>query len=277
VTAPLPTDAPCTYSSAGGWAVDTSLCTAWAGFTAGVQTYASLFAKTYLWAATGRRFGLCDITIRPCWNPQLPTYLTYPSIWNAGQYGGQYAWGLFAFGGGDFLMAGCGCGTATGCSCKPPEISLPMPAVSVLAVVEDGVTLAPTAYRLDGNQLVRQDGKAWHYRQNLALPNGQPDTWSVEYLRGEAVPPLLNMVAGIFACEVAKSLTGQACRMSGKITSMTRQGVTAQFASLQDLIGKGMTGITEVDQVIRTYNPKGLTQRPRVLSSDLPDYRFVQS
>lgn len=261
-----------------GWTPNTGLINNWASFSATVQTYAVDLATSVLWGATGRQFGLTDLTIRPCWNPQMPTYITYPSIWNAGQYGGQYAWGLFAFSGNFALLSSCGCGLSTqgsACGCDPPQIELPMPVYQIIAVVENGVTLAPSVYRVDGNALVRQDGSSWNYRQNLAAPLGGQGTWSVRYLRGKPVPQAVNDAAGILAGEFAKGVTGQSCRLPQRMVSMSRQGVTAQFVNFQDALSKGFTGVLEVDMVIRTYNPRGLTHRPRVLTPDGPQFRQV--
>lgn len=274
-------DLPCTYAAPPldpGWVPNVALVADWTtmtGITPAIQQWATNFATQIIWAATGRQFGLCDLTIRPCWNQTLPTYLTYPSIWNAGQYGGQYAWGLIAFTNGvDVLWGGgCGCVTGSSCGCMPPQIALPMPVHRVLAVTIDGATLSPSAYRNDGNLLVRQDGQGWPTTQNLANPDGQVNTWSVRYLRGGPVPDYLNDAAGILAGELAKSRTGGACRLPARVQSVTRQGVTASFVDFQKLLDRGYTGIYEVDQAIFTANPGGLRQRPRVLSPDLPQWR----
>lgn len=274
-------DTPCLYPYQ-GWnpntdlVIDTKGASLWGGYPAPIQAYAIRMATQIIWAATGRQFALCDTTIRPCWNPQIPTYQTYPSIWNAGQYGGAYGWGLFAFGGTSAVLGGfCGCSSSSSCACKPPEIELPAPVHSVLAVQEAAIVLPPTAYRLDDNMLVRIDGNQWIYRQDLASPIGAPNTWTVRYLRGVPVPDPLNDAAGILAGEYAKMRLGQACRLPQRITSVTRQGVTAQFANAQDMIDKGQTGILEVDQAITSYNPRHLQNRPRVWSLDMPQYRPV--
>jgi|SRR5215831_519400 len=264
-----------------GWSPNVNdLCSDWTtntAITAPIQAYASNFAATIMFNATGRQFGLCQTTIRPCFNQTLPTYLTYPSLWNAGQYGGQYAWGLVAFVNGvDILWGGgCGCATGSSCGCMPPQIELPMPVYRVQSVTINGATLDPSAYRADGNLLVRQDGKAWPVVQNLAHVLGDVDTWSVTYLKGTPVPQYLNDAAGILACELAKARVGADCRLPRRVQSVTRNGTTVQMINLQDLLDKGLTGILEVDQAILSANPGGLRQRPRVVSPDLPQWRPV--
>lgn len=269
-------DAPCTYTDTGGWAPNVSIVTNWSSFSSSCQQYATNMATSMMWTATGRRFGPCIRTVRPCWNPPMPTYMTYPAIWNAGQYGGQYAWGLYAFAGTNGLLAGCGCGTDS-CACEPPEITLPTITAQITNVTINGVTLDPTAYRLDGRKLVRQDGQAWPYRQDLSKALGGTNTWSITYLEGEGVPQAVNDAAGVLAGEVAKMCAGQPCAFSKQVTSVSRQGVTASYPALQDLITRGMTGIYVVDMVVRSYNPNGLIARPRLISQDLPKFREVTS
>jgi hypothetical protein len=281
MTAPVdPVGVPCLFNSAldPGWAPNTGVCPDWAtaNYSPAIQTFAINFATLLMYTATGRQFGLCDTTLRPCWNQTLPTYLTYPSLWNAGQYGGQYAWGLVAFVNGDILYGGgCGCAPGSSCGCMPPEVALPMPVYRIISVTIDGATLAPSAYRADGNMLVRQDGQAWPSNQNLGAPLGGVNTWSVRYAKGQPVPVALNDAAGILANELAKARVGGACRLPQRIQSVTRQGVTVQALPLQELLDKGLTGIVEVDMAILAVNPFGLKQRPRVTSPDLPQWRPV--
>ena len=55
--------------------------------------------------------------------------------------------------------------------------------------------------------------------------------------------------------------------------SVTRQGVTIDYVSADDYLDHGRTGYEIVDSVIVTYNPKGLMQRPRFASPDMPIFR----
>ena len=41
-------------------------CDVWNDFSPDLQEQATEYAKTIVWAATGRQFGLCEMTVRPC-------------------------------------------------------------------------------------------------------------------------------------------------------------------------------------------------------------------
>lgn len=249
-----------------GWTPNTAVCSGWATYTPDVQAYASRFAIYVLFAATGRQFGLCPVVVRPCETPNPMLYRTYP----VGAYGPE-PYTLDGVAGG-VVLGYLGGGDCPGGGCSPPEIALPGPVNSITAVTVDGSPLDPSAYRLDGTRLVRQDGEGWP-AQNLALPAGNVGTWSVSYVRGLPVPDVLNDAAGAYACEVAKGRTGGTCQLPSRVSSISRQGVDVQFVSAEDYLDKGRTGFAEVDQIIAAYNPDGLRRAPRVLSPDLPTFR----
>lgn len=253
-------DVPCA-----GWAPDTSICADWADYLPADQTYALQFATYVLWAATGRRYGLCERTVRPCgpYNPVL--YRTY---------GVDTYWTLVGVAGGGVVpLWWDGCGCSGGCGCQPSSVTLPGPVASITEVLLDGVVLAASGYRLDGDMLIRMGGESWPVQQDLALPTTEPNTWSVRYQQGIAVPAVLNGVAGAYACEVVKARVGGDCQLPSRITSISRQGVDVQLLSTEDFLSKGLTGFEQVDQVLRALNPGGLYARPRVLSLDLPTMR----
>ncbi len=256
-------EAPCT-----GWTPNVALCTDWdtAGHSDATKAYALRNAAYVIWAATGRRFGLCEFTVRPCQPVNAPLYVTFPAwaMWDVDVPGGGVA-------GADALAPAGACCSGS-CACTPSQLALPGPVGAVSNVSLDGVTLDPAAYRLVGNLLVRQDGERWPLVQDLALPAGEVGTWSVTYTRGEAVPDVLNDAAGIYACELAKGRTGGACFLPNKVQSVSRQGVDIQFVDTTDYLKEGLTGLPEVDQIIVTINPYGLKARPRVVSLDLPRY-----
>jgi hypothetical protein len=265
-------DAPCS-----GWAPNMApfsqapFTPAWTSFPIFIQTYATAFAIQVLWAATGRRFGMCPIVVRPFYKASWPAYLTYPSIFDPwGGSTGAYSWGLVGTPVGSQLtnLALVGDGS-------PPEIVLPGPVGDVTAVTIDGAAVLPPVWRVDGNRLVRQDGSSWPQGQDLGKPNGQVNTWSVAYTRGELVPGVVNDAAGFYAYQVARSMNGGACVLPNRVTSITRQGVSVQTVNIADVLDKGLTGIPNVDQVILTYNPHGARARPRVLSLDIGQYRPV--
>lgn len=258
-------DEPCA-----GWSPNHALCSGWSGYDPAIQNYADRVASRVIWSATGRQFGLCTVTVRPCWAPVEPLYQAFP----VGAYGEGF-WSLQGtLGGGVVVTALGGCSCASVCGCRPPQIALPGPVDSVTQVVIDGVVLDPSAYRVDsGSYLVRQDGNAWPLGQNLAAVLGTSGTWAVTYQQGVAVPASLLDAAGLYACEVAKARTGGSCQLPNRVRSVTRAGVEINYVNEDDYLAKGRTGYDAVDSIIYSYNPYGLTQRPRVASPDLPQYR----
>jgi hypothetical protein len=255
-------ETPCT-----GWVPNVGACPDWdTGHTDATKAYALRSATYVIWAATGRRFGLCSTTVRPCQPVQVPLYRTYPAwgIWDTTVPGGGLPNGPYAQPG--------ACCSGGACQCSPSQIALPGGADSVTSVVINGATLDPSAYRLVGYLLVRQDGLTWPLQQDLASPLGGTGTWAVTYQRGEAVPDVLQDAAGIYACELAKARTGGPCSLPGRVQSISRGGVDIQYVDTADYLDKGWTGLAEVDAIISTINPYGLKSRPRVISPDLASF-----
>jgi hypothetical protein len=249
-----------------GWNPETALCEDWASVPAAVQSYALNFAKTILWAATGRRFGLCEVTVRPCFRQPLPLYVEFQAVgfWGLHNEGTALAAAYYE-------NLGCACGPS--CHCSNTRLPLLGPVASVVEVQIDADVVDPGDYRLDGNTLVREDGEGWPTSQNLTEPIGGTSTFAITYERGETVPTLLNQAAGIYACEVAKSRLGRACSLPKRVRTITRQGVTIEFVGTDDYLKDGLTGVAEIDELIMAYNPYRLRDRPRVLSLDTPHLR----
>lgn len=258
-------DQPCT-----GWAPNHALCSSWASFSADVQAYADRVATRVIWAASGRQFGLCTVTVRPCWQRQLPVYQTFP----VGTYGEGY-WSLVGLPGNSVqVFPGTMCACSPGCACSPPQMALPGPVASVSEVAINGVVLGAGAYRVDhGTYLVRQDGQAWPMTQDLSAVDGSANTWHVTYQQGVAVPAELQDAAGLYACEIGRARAGGTCQLPNRVQQITRAGVTIDYVNTDDYLANGRTGYDQVDMILHSYNPYGLTQRPRVLSPDLPQYR----
>lgn len=247
-----------------GWEPSVSLCENWSAASDAVKAYALEQATLVLWAATGRRFGLCAVTVRPCSPPDPLLYRTYP-VPPAGGY-----WGGTSIVGGVWYSCGC----TAGCACSPSEIVLPGPVAAVVSAVQDGVTIDPSGYRLDpGGRLVRLNGQVWPASQDLTVAATEPNTFAITYSRGVPVPVALNNAAGVYACELAAALTGGECRLPDRIQTISRQGVTVDLVGPDDYLDKGRTGLADVDQVIVALNPRGLAAPPRVLTLDTPSFR----
>lgn len=267
------TSGPC------NWPDNASLCCEeWSTFSPSLQAQAMDYAKTIIWAATGRQFGLCEMTVRPCgrlcrnWNSDgfywdgLGTWTPY--IWN-----------------GDWHNCWCGSNGPGGCcTCDPDcQVYLPAPVHSIVSVQVDGVSLPVTGldgsynyFVLEQQWLIRTDTEAcWPLCADQNLTPGSSAAFEVTYLRGKAVPTALANAVGLLACEYAKGCLGQPCRLPSRISSVSRQGVSVSMVSIEEVLKQGLTGLWEVDQLIMHYNPYGLKGRTRFYSPDLPEGRQI--
>lgn len=245
---------PCT------WTIDTGCCPIWADLDPADQDRAAAFATDVIWAATGRQFGVCAVTVRPCFN----------QVYNGmGVYWGDGGFLPYIFNG-TWYNSGCGC--AGRCCCQPLPFTqawLPGPVAGMSEVRVNGVVIDPSAYRVDNQQwLVRQDGDHWPVCQDYNLAEGLDGTWDVSYFRGVPVPASVLAAAGTLACEYAKACQGGECRLPGRVSSIIRQGISVNMVDVDSLMKQGFTGIVEVDQVIQAYNPAHLARSPRLFSPD---------
>lgn len=271
----LPPPAP--SEQACDWPIDTSCCPTWSTYTPEQQAAATTWASNLLWRLSGRRFGPCTITVRPCGAgcTFAGGYMTYP-VQRDGGWGG-YGWG----GGSWFPYISNGtwfnCGCAGACSCRATqEVWLPGPVASVSEVSVEGMVLDPSAYRVDNqNTLVRTDGGEWPRCQNLdlSLPS-DVDTFFVTYQRGTPVPTDGAIAAGMLACAFAKDCAS-GCGLPGNLSTLTRQGVEITMVDPTTDIGIDLTGITQVDLWLRSVNPGRLAQRSTVWSPDVEAPRMI--
>lgn len=258
---PVPTGstAPC------GWTIDTTCCPDWEAADNTQRDRATSWASYILWGLTGRRFGACEVTVRPCGS-------------NCNFYGGWMTYPVTADGVGSFWApfirdgSWFNCGCAGACSCEPKcSVWLPGPVAGVVSVTVDGVLIDDSMYRVDNrSRLVGINGQCWPTCQNMDLESPDEGTFEVTYLRGTPLPMAGQIAAGKLACEFLKACQGEACGLPENVASITRTGVQIEMVDPTDVLTDGLTGIAEVDLFIRTVNPKGLQKRPRVISSDVP-------
>ncbi len=262
----LGTVGPCV---SGGWDLDFGCCSDWSGYSADLKAAATNYATLVLWAATGRRFGLCNYTVRPCGRE------CQQGNWNGGWYWTEGTWLPYIFNG---IWRNCwsGCSGILGCTCQPQcQVYLPGPVNSINSVTLDGATVDPSTYRVDnGIWLVRTrdsesetDPPCWPTHQDYDLNSGT-DTFIVSYAKGIVVPPALLRAGGELACEYAKACLGQPCRLPARATSIARQGVTVSVVNIDTMLQQGFTGLPTVDQIIATLNPYGLKGKMRISSPD---------
>lgn len=222
-------------------------------------------ASEVLWALTARRFGLCELTLRPCrrecyssiWWQDInwPPFSSYSVTPRAAQY---------------WLGISCGsCGSD--CSCTTvSEVVLPGPVHAVTEVKIDGVVLTKDVdYRLDNNRLLVRLGAEWPRCNDLNLADTEPNTWSVTIQHGEPIPTLGQVAVGELAIQFVKLLlnTGD-CMLPKPVQSISRQGVNITFLDPNEVFASGRIGLYVTDLFIQTYNPSGRRNRAKVYNID---------
>ncbi|RZF02822.1 hypothetical protein [Streptomyces albidoflavus] len=257
-------DGPC-----GLWPIDTECCPDWpeaACDWTSRHLLAVEIATDLLWRLTAGRYGLCAQLIRPCRRSKIT-----PDWYQLDQASGRFLRPVNF--GGRWFNIGCGC-VADGCGCGPVEaVDLPGPVHEVVEVRVDGEPLSVGKWRLQRlgprTKLLRTDGEGWPSVQDMTLPDTEPGTWSVLYLRGRKVPAAGVRAVSTLACEVLKQCRGEACRLPDRVKSVTREGISYAVYDPGEDLEKGLTGLREVDAWIRSVNPYG-SSPAAVFTLDLP-------
>jgi hypothetical protein len=270
MTSPTPTMGPCE-----AW--DPIWCCDLTSDGAAALTGTAVQAATeILYNRSGQRFGLCTFTVRPC-RENCNDFAGWAGGWwgtpggwgGAGWGGGSGLWPMPALIGGNWYNLTCG-GCSGTCSCTELSIALlPSPVASIVQVKLNGEVLAVSGYRVDNyRELVRLGGASWPICQDLTLADTEDNTWSVTYQVGEEVPTIGRLAVGELACLIMQACLGQACAIPYNATTVTRQGITIDFPSIYELLDRKLLGLYNADLFIATYNPHGLTARPRVYDVD---------
>lgn len=225
------------------------------------------FATNTLWALSGRRFGTCDVTLRPCradCTDQLPWWDPFP---------GGLSYPQPALIGGQWFNLTCG-GCTGGCSCATlSEVVLPAPVNAVTQVKVDGVVLPTTAYRLDDDRRLVRLGGTWPTCQRFDRADTEVGTWTVTASYGEDVPDGASWAIGQLACEYIRAVNGDDCRLPKQVQTLARQGVTIQLTDTVELFKTHQTGLYLVDSFVMTWNPNHLSRRSKTYNVDAPGPR----
>lgn len=222
-----------------------------------------LAASQFMYAATGRQFGCCQVVLRPLCNNQCPTECT-----GLTDSGFGFRWFPIHNADGNWVNVTC---TQSNCTCVDLcEISLPSPICSIDEVVLDGAILPETEYSvINFNKLIRaKDTGCWPKCNDLSKPNTEVGTWSVKMTYGKPIPELVRLATAEFACQLIKKCVGRPCDLPQRVQSINRQGMSATFLDPMEFMKDGMTGIFLVDLAIKTYNPYKLWRKPTVVSPD---------
>lgn len=238
------------------------------GFLEGLEpqliALAESLAGATLWALSAHQIGGCPVDLRPCAKNcgQPSSYMAAPVMSGTGAaLGAQVGPWWARIEQGQWVNIACGC--TTDCSCSwVPEVRLPAAGI-VYSVTIDGATLDPDAWRVDdGVRLLRLDGGQWPRCQDMAAAPDAEGSFVVSWKEGSTSDGLIAWAAGLLAIEYAKACLGESCGLPDGVTSVSRQGVSWEIAT--SIFDEGLTGIREVDAVIRIFNPYGLRTPPQV-------------
>lgn len=244
---------------------DVTCCKAWDGAAPELRERVGKVAAQILHRLSGARYGLCEVTVRPCGKScggaDTPSYGPpfVPMINSAGAWINCWS--------GD-----CDCEDTCSC-CRVCSVVLDGPVQDIVRVLVDGVEIPAEVYRVDNHrELVRTDGVCWPRCPDLHAPCDVEGAggFCVTYLHGLPLDDAAMWAYGIYACELIKACTGASgCRLPKRVQSVTREGVTMTFLDPFDFLDHGRTGIPEVDIWLSATNPAGLRRKSRVFS---PDY-----
>jgi len=249
--------------------IPSEMCPGWTAYPQATKDSALWLASTWLWAATGRQYGVCPVTVRPSQNHRAElAYQTFEVI-PGSQAGLGQPGGPFLFGG-RWFNAGC---ASACCGDQACAVVLRGPVNSVEEVMVGDEEVSPSAYRVDITRgvylLVRRDGECWPTCQNFTADEGEPGSFSVTYGLGREVPEVLAIATAVLACQYGKSIAGEACSLPAKMTRLSRQGVEVEVAAPDPTDDK--SGIKLVDDVVAMLNPSKRRSPPLLLSPDLPE------
>lgn len=238
-----------------------------------VTAQAVELATEVVWALSGRQFGLCEVTLRPCrrdcdqfpWPG--PDWVQWPGT----------SWVSPSLVAGQWFNVLCG-RCVSGCSCTSiSEVLLPAPVHDVVQVKVDGVVVSGSGYRLDDNRRLVRLGADWPTCNDLSQPDTAPGTWSVTARYGLEVPAGGSWAVGELACQLVRARNGEDCRLPQNVTQLVRAGATIQFPDVIELLKEGLSELYLVNQFVATWNPNRLKRRAGVYSVDQPTHRRAGS
>lgn len=251
----------------------------WCGDISGVNPevtgHAIMAASEVLWAATGRRFNNCPVTVRPCRQDCLE-FPVDTRIYDRGVLTSTtWGWPFPTLVDGQFINLACGL-CAGNCSCTmASEVLLPDYA-RIESVIIDGVSLPASGWALyDGQRLVKAEGE-WPLCQDWKVRSPGVGAWSVTARFGPPLSTLGQEAVGILGLEIAKMCCGQACGLPASVIRVVRQGVSMEKLSTSDFLKEGLTGLSIPDRFITAMNPNHIMDRARAWSPDVM-YPRVQS
>lgn len=173
-------------------------------------------------------------------------------------------------------------------SYNPPEVDLgEHPVTRVTLVKIDGVVIPSSEYELRNRRVlvrirptassVPTERWGWPTAQVMDLPDTEQGTFSVTYHYGQAPPATGVIAAAKLAEHLVAPMLGDTTHYPTRVSSVTRQGVSAMVANVMDVLKGGSLGIYEVDAFLLAVNPHRNKRQAAVWSPDIGRARRTAS
>lgn len=142
------------------------------------------------------------------------------------------------------------------------------PITGITTVTIEGEILDPDDYQVeDSRWLTRTDGSCWP----CSCSCGANTDFEVVYTYGLDAPPLLVKATADLACQMALACSPETlgdCVLPSNVSSVTRQGVTAEMIPFAGLLN-GESGIPSVNAAIDALNPDHRRGRSVIARADM--------
>lgn len=154
--------------------------------------------------------------------------------------------------------------------------------------LENGHRIRLSQYTQIDTSTVLQGGDLFQYLAQHSLLDPRqmshlyaaipPRTIAITYTYGSPPPLEVRFAIDALAKELLLGYTSnEECRLPSRVTSITRQGITMTMAPATSFLEEGFTGIPEVDQTIRNFNPSKAKRPARVYSPTSPPARRINT
>lgn len=142
------------------------------------------------------------------------------------------------------------------------------PVIEIISISQDGGT-TQLPYTLENKFRVRLTNRPGAKTRCCGLRKV-----SITYKYGSPPPEGLRRAILLLQEELDKSIAGDTdCQLPQGVTSVSRQGITMNIVDVESFVARGLTGISDVDEAIRLFNPTGAKRPVRIYSRRNPPPR----
>ena len=171
---------------------------------------------------------------------------------------------------------GCGCVLAANCGCGPLRgFTVPSPVASdtagdpMITVTIDGVEIDDWAL-VDGDFLIRTDGKGWPGCQDLGAADGDEGSFVVEVTYGDPPSIIARNAVTEIACQFIKRGPNDSRRLPSNTVSASAQGVMITLETLQEEMRTRSFMLPWTVKFLTVYAPDARNQ-PFIYSPEIDD------